>query len=150
MGLQDLLKSFQSLNMEQAVLRAVESRSSTDEFKRLNKEQLFNFGVDSDGVKLKRYVSNYYAKEKNYDNPRPGFGVPDLYVTGSFYRDFFTSVGPQKIDVSSKNEKTKGLVANYGKNIFGLTDDNTTYYAIITIRPKVVEYVEKITGLKAT
>lgn len=150
MGLRDLLKSFQSLDLDGEARRIIERRSSTDEIKRLNKEQLYNFGVDSEGVKLKRYASNYYAKEKNYDNRRPGFGVPDLYVTGKFYKGFYTSISPNKIEISSKDSKTQKLIDNYTPDIFGLTDDNETYFAIRTLRPEIIKYIERITGLKAT
>lgn len=150
MGLKDMLNAFKSLQIEAETVRIIERRSSTDEIKRLNKEQLYNFGVGSDGIKLKKYLSKYYAKEKNFDNPRPGFGFPDLYLTGAFHRGFFTSVGPNSIEISSKDKKRDKLVADYGENIFGLTKTNSTYFAIRTVRPEVLKYVERVTGLKAT
>lgn len=148
MGLTELLKSFQSLNMEQATVKAIEATEG-DMIKR-NQLQLNIFGMDSKGNTLKPYFDREYATYKYEINPLPGFGIPDLELSGQFYSGFYATVKGTKIEFGSTDSKTGKLTKQYGKNIFGLTTDNVDEYATETLRPKVVEYVEKITGLKAT
>lgn len=92
----------------------------------LNTSQLLS-GIDSKGKKLKTYRNKEYAAFKDNINPLPGFGTPDLKLTGSFqanmYLQFKASVG-WPVSFYSTDSKTQKLVDQYGKSIFGLTQDN--------------------------
>lgn len=111
------------------------------EIESLNKEQLYNYGVDSTGTKLKEYSSEYYAREKNYDNPRPGKGIPDLFVTGAFYKGFGVVVSSKKFIIDSTDSKSASLEARYGSKIFGLTADNKKVYALGVFYAELKKYV---------
>ena len=91
----------------------------------LNQSQLLS-GIDSKGEELGEYESKPYATFKNTLNPLPGFGVPDLKLTGSFYREMYLQFSSKgwPVQIFSMDEKTSKLVSQYGKDIFGLTEDN--------------------------
>lgn len=148
MGLTDLYNAFKSLDMEQATINAIQD--TRDRMIYLNKSQLNLDSQKSDGKYLRQYFDREYAIYKNELNPFPGLGNPDLNLTGKFYSGFFATVKGSKIEFGSTDSKTPMLEKKYGKAIFGLTEENKTDYAIETVRPEVVKYLEQKTGLKAT
>lgn len=149
MGLTDLLNAFKSLNIETETVNVIER--TKDRMVYLNKSQLNLESIDSKGNSIKpKYFDREYAVYKQELNPFLPFGAPDLNLTGAFYSGFYATIQGSKIEFGSTDEKTDKLTKRYGKNIFGLTQENKDEYATETVRPKVVEYVEKITGLKAT
>lgn len=81
-------------------------------------------GEDRDGDRLRQYRSEEYAFEKQRMNPLPGFGNPDLKLTGSFHDKFFLSVSKNTLLISSRDSKRDELVAKYGEQIFGLNREN--------------------------
>jgi hypothetical protein len=88
----------------------------------LNQEQL-SHGLRSDEEKVyPDYRSKSYAELKHQENPKPGFGIPDLELTGSFYDKFY--LDKDKFNISSHDEKTEKLVKKYGRSIFGLTGES--------------------------
>ena len=145
MTLAELDRRLKKLNIESETVEIIKR----NEFELLifNKTQLYNFGVDSNGAKLERYSSKYYAKEKNFMNRRPGFGVPDLFVTGAFYNGFFASPKGSSIVFGSRDDKSDKLEASYGSKIFGLTRDNKKIFAVEIVRPQQQQYITKTTGL---
>lgn len=114
---------------------------------KLNQKQLFEKSIDSDGNKLKEYRSSSYAARKNTINPLPGFGRPDLYVTGKFYKGFYAEVKGRRLTIGSNDAKSGGLEKKYGKKIFGLTHDNIEIYRSTKVFPKLRSFVNRITGL---
>lgn len=148
MGLTDMYNAFKSLDMEQAGRNAIEQTKERMIY--LNKSQLNLDSQKSDGKYLRQYFDREYAIYKHELNPFPGLGNPDLNLTGKFYSEFFATVKGDKIEFGSTDSKSEGLQSKYGKNIFGLTSENEYDYATETVRPKIVSYIEKVTGLKAT
>jgi len=148
MGLTDMYKAFKSLDMEQATITAI--TQTKDRMIYLNKSQLNLDSLKSDGTLLKQYFDREYAIYKNELNPFPGLGNPDLNLHGDFYSGFYATVKGSKIEFGSTDSKSDKLQRQYGKNIFGLTEENKSDYAVETVRPLVVNYLEQKTGLKAT
>lgn len=140
-----MLQKFQSLNLRSEVPRLIEQTSSTIE--KLNKEQLYDSSIDRNGEPLRLYASLSYALEKNRRNPKPGFGRPDLFNEGSFFSQFFTVVGANTFETSSRDSKTSGLVAKYSTEIFGLTKENKSKYANETLFEGIKGYIIAKTGV---
>lgn len=134
--------------MEQATVKAIEQTKERMVY--LNKSQLNLDSMKSDGKLLSQYFDREYAIYKNELNPFPGLGNPDLNLHGDFYSGFYATIKGSKIEFGSTDSKSDKLQKQYGQNIFGLTSENVEDYATETVRPKVIEYVEKVTGLKAT
>ena len=108
----------------------------------LNRGQLMQ-GVDASGLSLGSYKSEWYAKMKRTLNPR---GVVDLKLTGSFHDNFFVASEVPLI-IFSYDEKASDLVAKYGKEIFGLTEDSRKVYLIGYVRPRFAEFQKELLGL---
>lgn len=140
-----MFRKFQSLDLRGQVPKII--ASSTDEIETLNKKQLYEKSVDRNGEPLRLYASLSYAIEKNRKNPMPGFGRPDLFNEGSFFRQFFTVVGANYYETSSRDSKTSGLVAKYSSDIFGLTKENKAKYASETLFEGIKSYIVGKTGV---
>lgn len=146
MTIAEMHRRVKSIQLRQEVPKIVENTSY--EIEALNKLQL-NQGLSSDGDKIKiRYRSNSYAKKKNQLNPAPGFGVPDLFLTGSFYKGIGVVVRGYSYEIDSKDEKSSRLEKKYGKQIFGLTPEHKSEYAKGVLFNGIKSYIEIKTGLK--
>jgi len=95
-----------------------------DEIIRLNQSQL-HLGENAAGGQLSPiYRSKTYAEFKaslsTYEAPNY---VPDLYLTGDFYKSFGIEIGRNEYNIFSNDNKADDLMLKY-KDIFGLTDQN--------------------------
>ena len=108
----------------------------------LNTGQLHE-GKTPEGRKLTpKYSWVRYARAKNELNPLPGFGTPDLKVTGDFYSEFYLTAKNQEFELHSSDFKTEFLEKNYGKdNIFGLTAKNNKIVNYEIVLPRLLEWV---------
>lgn len=113
-----------------------------------NKDQLYTKGQKSDGSFLRGYANGEYAQYKNFLNSLPGLGQPDLFETGAFYNGFFVKVESRSITFGSTDQKSAALEQKYGKEIFGLTEENKKIYQMTFIRPEIQKYITKVTGLQ--
>lgn len=148
MTLHELHRRVKSLN--QTLKADVENivRETSYEIEALNKQQLYNYGVDSDGKKLSpKYRNKSYATEKNRMNRRPGFGQPDGYLTGAWYKGFNVVVKNYSYSINSTDSKSPKLKAQYGK-VFGLTSINRRIYSKGVFYTAFKRHVNKKTGLK--
>lgn len=108
----------------------------------LNTGQLYE-GKTPKGQKLTpKYSRVRYARAKNELNPLPGFGTPDLKVTGDFYSEFYLTAKNQEFELHSSDFKTGFLEKKYGKeNIFGLTVQNNKIVNYEIVLPRLMEWV---------
>lgn len=142
----DLLKRVESLKLREQVPKMVEQTSY--EIVVLNNLQLYS-GIDSTGKKITRkYKSKSYAQKKNQLNAKPGYGVPDLFLTGSFYKGMGVVVKRDKYIIDSVDSKSERLETQYGNQIFGLTYYNKSVYAKGVLFAVFKSYIESKTGLK--
>lgn len=72
-------------------------------------------GLDATGATLPPYQNPEYAAMK-------GRTIPDLKLTGDFWSGFVASQLKDSIIIDSTDSKRDKLVAKYGADIFGLTD----------------------------
>lgn len=151
MTIHGLYDRFQKLDTESIVH---ESLVATKEgIADQNAEQLLH-GLRSDGSEIMpEYSNDLYAQVKNRMNPLPGFGVPDLYKTGSFVEHIKVEVGSDKITEDSTDEKSEMLQKKYSKGkakIFGLSKPYRREYLDQNLRPEFKRRMESATGLKLT
>ena len=90
----------------------------------LNKEVLIQGKTSAGRDVSPLYKEPEYASFKQtFINSLPSSGVPDLYLSGNFYRSFFTEVNKNLYGVTlsfgATDEKAPALLSKY-KNVLGL------------------------------
>lgn len=79
-----LLRRVKNFDTDKAIDNSFEV--TTTDFAVLNKQQMYA-GFDKSGEKFtKKYAAGSYAKKKNKMNPLPGYGTPDLFLSGEFQK----------------------------------------------------------------
>lgn len=121
---------------------------SKEEIIALNQRQLYNNSEDSEGTPLRLYSSAGYSFEKEKRNPNPGYGRPDLFLHGDFYRGFKVTITPEFYIINSTDSKTKKLIAKYGEDIFGLTKESKTELVEERLRKGLANHIYTTTGLE--
>lgn len=126
---------------EKAILKIV------DEFEPvaldMNTAQLLD-GKDSAGQLLRPYRNPLYAEFKRTLNSK---GVTDLKLTGDFHQSFFQDATKFPVAFGATDEKTDELVQSYGKEIFGLSKENTEDFAD-QLKPEIVNYYSSILPIR--
>lgn len=113
----------------------------------LNAVQLLQ-GLSAKGKNLKSYASPLYAEMKNRMNPLPGYGNPDLRLTGAFYRGIYANIQGGSLSITSSDSKTTDLEKKYGElNMFGLSEKYRIEHVIENIDPAFKKEIERVTGL---
>lgn len=148
----DLINNLKEISVKRISIKAVEL--STGELVLLNQVQLFD-GTNNQGKTFKKYKWEEYAEEKNKQNPNPGFGNPDLKLSGSFYKSFYAELRGENIIIDARDRKTGWLMEHYstkskGQLIFGLIPDNKAIFIQTCFAPDVQKLIEEQTGLKFT
>ena len=110
-------------------------------------EQLYKRSIDSESTPLRLYSSAGYSFEKEKKNPSPGYGRPDLFLTGAFYKGFKVTIQPQFYLITSTDSKTKKLIAKYGENIFGLSQFSKDQLVEEKLRKGLANHIFAVTGL---
>jgi hypothetical protein len=133
----DMISRMKALNIKDTAFHSVEDTKGV--ITEIQKEQMFK-GLNAEGKRIGRYRSIKYALAKNSMNPLPGLGVPDLKLTGAFYRGFQTKVTPETFSTSSTDEKNDALTAKYDP--FGLDTESKSEY-VEKLRPVFVKNVKE-------
>lgn len=118
--------------IEKITLRVI--KENEDYAIELNQQQL-HAGKDRIGIPLPMYTPAY-AKKK-------GRKLPDLYLTGQFWRDFTLNADKFPVEITSTDKKTAILIARYGANIFNLSEVNTRKFAKY-VKPKIQSEIAKL------
>lgn len=114
----------------------------------MNTEKL-KHGKTSTGDSISpEYASDDYAEMKQDMNPRPGFGIPDLFLEGDFQGGFFVEEMEGGWDIDSKDEKRNKLAAKYGEEIFGNTEEDEQEFNKEYILPELVEWIMETLNTK--
>lgn len=141
----NLIDRVNKIDLDAAIPELVQQKAY--EIITLNQQQLY-IGRKSTNAKITpKYAGAYYAKGKAAVNPTPGFGTPDLFVTGAFYKGFGVVVNSKEYTVNSNDEKASKLELQYGSEIYGLTKENKADFAINTLFPAVREYIRTTAGI---
>lgn len=118
-----------------------------DKITDLNKDQLMQ-GLDGTGQKLKpKYSRVRYARAKNSVNPLPGYGTPDLKLTGKYYTSLYVVANNDNTFEINSDRTEKGfdlaghLEEKYGENHLLLTKENEDKINFEEIYPKLLEWI---------
>lgn len=87
-------------------------------------DQLYQRGVNALGVDISDFqpyspITIEIKRLKNQPTNRV-----TLRDTGDFHSSFYVFAGTEQFEISAKDTKTKSLIAKYGRQILGLTNDN--------------------------
>jgi hypothetical protein len=142
-----LYQKVQTLEAQTDQLITSSLEQTKEQLANLNVEQMHK-GLNAQGEPIGQYRNEVYAEMKHSMNPQPGFGVPDLRLTGAFYRATSVSVNSQSIVIDSSDSKSADLQAKYGKEIFGLNGVYKREYLNESLGPVFRQSITSITGLK--
>ena len=121
MNTQEFYKKLKSQNREELRKEAV--RKVEPLFLQRNREQMYS-GINTDGGKITPdYLSGRYALKKRMTNPKPGYGTPDLRLTGRFYSTLRLIFSGSTIHIKSPVSYADQLIGRYN-NVLGLTQKN--------------------------
>ncbi len=100
----------------------------------LNRSQLEQ-GLNAEGKKFRPYVNKRYAEKKAGMNSLPGYGNPDLKLTGRFWKAFTADLKSGILDIYSTDPKAGWLEDGTVKmkafeKIYGLTSENMNHLRI--------------------
>lgn len=146
MDFQDLERNLQRLNVADAAADAINRHR--DEAAAALRKQLYE-GKDATGGRLRRYRSRLYAEMKNQMNPAPGFGNPDLYLTGAFHRSIRATVTGEGVTFDATDTKAADLVDKYSSAILDISEETSSTFAEV-VRDDFMKIIANITGLDAT
>lgn len=111
------------------------------EYVKDQKDQLYA-GFNSIGQRLHSYAWATYAEKKNQMNPVPGYGNPDLKLTGAFYSEIRADIDNDGFQVYSTDEKSQMLEDKYGTEIWTLGEDAKRGYINEQLRPVFILNVQ--------
>lgn len=132
-------------NMRETLVEAIEE--TADQYVELNTKQMYA-GLDGTGRQISpQYASQEYATQKNQMNPAPGYGTPDAYLTGAFYRGYGIRVEGDQVIKDSDVEYADKLFEKYGNELGELDDDSREQYINEGMAPVFYDKVREITGL---
>lgn len=88
-----------------------------------------------------------YALDKEKRNGLNGRSLltPDLNLTGSFYEKIVSELTGRSILTDSLDIKATKLEGDYGKDIYGMNQQNTTTYAIEDVKPVLLDLLKSAT-----
>jgi hypothetical protein len=135
-----LKNKVKSIDFDQIILESIVENQKPLVF--LQKEQMIK-GLRSTGRRIGRYKNKTYSSQKYKQSRRAGFGFVDLWLTGSFQGDIYIIMRKKSLVFTSGDPKTSSLVKKYGKDIFGLTKQNTADYSKRYLSPVAVKKVKK-------
>jgi len=120
---------------------------TAEQYVDLNTEQMYQ-GLDGSGQKISpQYKLQEYADMKSQMNSAPGYGTPDLKLTGAFYQGYGVRVEGDDVIKDSDVEYADELFERYGNAIGELDEENHEQYVEGDLAPVFMDKVREITGL---
>lgn len=120
---------------------------TTSDFDNIQRDQLLS-GKANTGKEIEPlYRRRKYADAKHDMNPLPGYGIPDLKLTGSFHRGIDVKAGRESFNIISTDKKAIELEQKYS-DIFGLGGKFKSEYIKEKLAPALKKKISKFTGLK--
>lgn len=110
------------------------------EYVKNQKDQLFA-GFNSRGQRLIPYAWPWYAQKKAQMNPAPGYGNPDLKLTGAFYNSIRADIDDEGFQVYATDEKAQMLEEKYGNEIYTLGEDAKKGYINEELQPVFIDNI---------
>ena len=113
----EMLKRVESFDPVQATGEAMEQHKK--EILDVNRHQLYEQGIGSDGKPLPAYKSDRYAKQKLAQR---GKSIVDIFKSGRLQKEMELFIMDNEYEITSFADYTRA-VAYYRPTIFGLTED---------------------------
>ncbi len=120
---------------------------TTADFENIQRDQLLSGKANTGKEIAPRYRRRKYADAKHDMNPLPGYGIPDLKLTGSFHRGIDVKAGRESFNIISTDKKAIELEQKYS-DIFGLGGKFKSEYIKENLAPALKKKISKFTGLK--
>ncbi len=141
----EMIERLQGLNIRDLLIESIEE--TAQQYVELNTAQLYEGKDGNDQPLNPTYASPKYARVKNEMNPTPGYGNPDLKLTGAFYGGYELRVEGDDLVKDSDVEYADDLFAKYGNAIGQLDEANHEQYVNEEMAPVLYEKVRELTGL---
>ena len=118
-------------------------KDSLDYLADLNIEQRLQ-GKDATGKEISPLLrSEAYARAKKAKGGLAPFGTPDLKDTGEFNSGQYVRYQKDRLIFDSKDKKNADLVAKYGEEIHGLTEESREQALDEQLIPTVIYEIEQ-------
>lgn len=142
----DLYEAFSTVKLSDELPNLIQGTSYEIDAKVI--EQLQQ-GLLSTGDKITPfYASPNYATKKFKLNSAPGFGIPDIKLTGALYAGIGVSATKDEFNIESTVDYAKNQsILQYGDNLLRLSEDNKQAYCDETLQPAIQDYITAKTGL---
>jgi hypothetical protein len=139
-----LTEKFRTLNTDTIIDDSFYETKS--DFEQQNISQM-KAGLTNKGKKIQpKYKNSAYAAKKFAMNAAPGFGTPDLLLTGAFQSQINAQLEGDTIKEFSNDQKGPMLEKKYD-DIFGLGGDYKKDWLKNKLGPAVFEKITNFTGL---
>lgn len=109
----------------------------------LNKDQLNDEGINSQGIEIASYAPYTPATVARKIKKHQPYDRVTLRDTGRFQRGFHLVMTPKTFRITSSDKKTEDLVDKYGPYIFGLTSENRNRLIREILIPYLEDYMIK-------
>lgn len=97
------------------------------------------------------YANQYYAKKKFTMNSLPGYGIPDLKLTGDYYQGIGVAIKSEdEYDIESDVDYAGKLNEQYGDETLALSEESKQVYCDDTLGPAIANYILEKTGIMLT
>lgn len=114
----------------------------------VNRDNLLS-GFNALGVKITRaYRSAKYAEKKRAKNALPGYGVPDLNLTGSFYNAIEFHISGANLVWENSDSKAAKLLEKYGSVLGVSENERLQRYRTEYLYPAIARGIKAKTGMK--
>lgn len=130
----DILKmeaSFSKVSINKVLKASLESKKKVLE--ELQIGQMVT-GTNSEGRKIGKYKSVYYAKYKFKISTLAGYGYIDLRLYGDFYSGIVAKVSSSEVVFTSTDSKAKDLEARF--HPFGLNSESLSTFSSKFLAPE--------------
>lgn len=102
-------------------------------------DQLFTQGRNALGVDISDYAPYTPDTEEIKALKGQPYDRVTLRDTGDFHESFYLEITDSEFTVKADDPKTPSLVKRYGRQIFGLTDDNRSVLTWDYVFPAIIE-----------
>jgi hypothetical protein len=141
----EIEERLKALDLRKLLTESIEE--TADQYVELNQQQMYA-GKDGDGREISpQYARQDYAVMKNQMNPAPGYGTPDLKLTGAFYQGYGVRVEGDEVIKDSNVEYADQLFEKYGNAIGELDEGRHEEYVEGEMGPVFYDKVREQTGL---
>jgi hypothetical protein len=144
--IEDLYNAFKQVDLRRELPVLIVNTKTQIQIKVTNQ---MDKGELSTGYKIApTYGSDYYAGIKNKLNPTPGYGTPDIRLTGDLYNEIDITANEDEYDIESNVPYAKSpSILKYGDNLLRMSEDSKQEYCDETLGPAIQSYITEKTGL---